>query len=379
MLTTPRRKLLKASSSTPFSRSPHRSCQLWCTTCLTATGTSHSHLHDTYPHSHPNHLSSAALASNGEICCAAQTNADGTCNFLDNSDECKHGLRDYKRNYIDEIAKTIRKYCRRVPMALIIEPDSLPNLVTNLENPRCGGRATQTSYKKGIPYAIRKLSHACPRATMYLDAAHGAWLGWQDNQEKFTELVKSLKITKYLRGFTLNVSNYNLLGKRCPSVGFCLHEGNSTHACCEDPCNLIAASNPSHSELNYAMALHGTMTKLIPKFEPHMIIDTSRNAVAPREACSSWCNARGAGAGALPTVHTDYPEVVDAYMWVKIPGASDGCTEQLPDGGGKCPRFDKACASDDSIGSEPGEPRCPEAGDWFDYQAKMLARNAKFD
>jgi cellulase/cellobiase CelA1 len=60
---------------------------------------------------------------------------------------------------------------------------------------------------------------------------------------------------------------------------------------------------------------------------------------------------------------------------VKTPGESDGCTEELPLGG-KCPRFDSDCASIDSIGSKTGEPRAPEAGKWFDYQIKMLARNA---
>ena len=34
------------------------------------------------------------------------------------------------------------------------------------------------------------------------------------------------------------------------------------------------------------------------------------------------------------------------------------------------------CASPDSIGTQGGEPRCPEAGLWFDYQIKQLAKNA---
>jgi len=33
----------------------------------------------------------------------------------------------------------------------------------------------------------------------------------------------------------------------------------------------------------------------------------------------------------------------------------------------------------DSIGSRPGEPRAPEAGVWFDFQIKMLAKNAKME
>ena len=35
------------------------------------------------------------------------------------------------------------------------------------------------------------------------------------------------------------------------------------------------------------------------------------------------------------------------------------------------------CGSSDSIGSESDEPYAPEAGQWFDYQIKQLAENAK--
>ena len=59
-------------------------------------------------------------------------------------------------------------------------------------------------------------------------------------------------------------------------------------------------------------------------------------------------------------------------LWLKTPGESDGCTQILPDGA-TCPRFDADCASQDSLGSWPGEPRAPEAGQWFDYQVKQLA------
>ena len=58
---------------------------------------------------------------------------------------------------------------------VVIEPDSLPNLATNLENPRCGNLATQAAYKRGIAYAVRKLHEEAPHATLYLDAGHGGW------------------------------------------------------------------------------------------------------------------------------------------------------------------------------------------------------------
>lgn len=42
-------------------------------------------------------------------------------------------------------------------------------------------------------------------------------------------------------------------------------------------------------------------------------------------------------------------------------------------------RYDSACASADSIGSDQDEPRAPEAGQWFDYAIKQLASNAVWE
>ena len=69
-------------------------------------------------------------------------------------------------------------------------------------------------------------------------------------------------------------------------------------------------------------------------------------------------------------------ETADAYFWLKTPGESDGCSQTLPDGS-LCARFDASCASADSLGSGPGEPAAPEAGEWYDFQMKQLARNAQ--
>ena len=115
---------------------------------------------------------------------------------------------------------------------------------------------------------------------------------------------------------------------------------------------------------------------LQPSADARVIIDTGRNGVADERAdCSNWCNIRGAGVGQLPTHATANASFIDAYFWLKTPGESDGCTQTLPDGG-TCARFDSMCASPDSIGTKGGEPRCPEAGKWFDFQIKQLAKNA---
>ena len=128
--------------------------------------------------------------------------------------------------------------------------------------------------------------------------------------------------------------------------------------------------------MNYAAGLVAAAGAVLG-MDAHVIIDTGRNGVASeREECANWCNPRNAGAGVASTADTANPDMIDAYFWLKTPGESDGCTQELPDGTA-CPRFDKMCGSSDAIGTASGEPRSPEAGHWFDYQVKQLALNAQ--
>ena len=147
-------------------------------------------------------------------------------------------------------------------------------------------------------------------------------------------------------------------------------------ACCgEDPCKLLPLGNGGPTELSYATSLQRHFLGRL-NWKPRFVIDTGRNGNREqRSRCSSWCNVRGAGAGHVATLNTGATDVVDAFWWLKTPGESDGCTERLP-GGGRCPRFDEACQGDDAIGGRAYEPRAPEAGDWFAFQALQLARNA---
>eukprot|EP00054_Salpingoeca_dolichothecata_P036528 m.7764 g.7764 ORF g.7764 m.7764 type:complete len:499 (-) comp6799_c0_seq1:77-1573(-) len=315
-----------------------------------------------------------AKASNGEICC--NPNPDGTCNY-DEGGDCSAGIEDYKTNYIAPLAATINKTCGKVPLVLVIEPDSLPNLATNQGDPHCGNSATMAAYQQGIPYAIKTLAAACPSAIMYLDAAHGGWLGWEDNLSRFASYVSQLQIAQYLRGYSTNVANYQPLGIQCQEVGWCLNGQHQSDPCCADPCKLEGQYNPANNELNYVTELASELGKIVPDHDPHFIVDTGRNGVTDmRQDCANWCNIRGSGIGTLPTTNTSLPSLIDAFMWLKTPGESDGCTQTLPNGG-SCARFDSFCGSEDSIGSRAGEPRAPEAGKWFDYMVKMLAANRK--
>jgi len=60
----------------------------------------------------------------------------------------------------------------------------------------------------------------------------------------------------------------------------------------------------------------------------HVVVDTSRNGLGPLLSNSgytgpSWCNPPGRALGATPTSSTGVTGV-DAYLWIKTPGSSDG-------------------------------------------------------
>ena len=232
-----------------------------------------------------------AKASNGEICCKYK--ADGTCDYTDVTDaQCRAGLKEYKEEYIDQIAAVLRKYSGQLPIVLVIEPDSLPNLSTNQDDLRCGNSATKSAYKRGVSGAVKALAAADPHAAIYLDAGHGGWLGWKNNMQDYVTTIRSLDVADHIRGFASNVAGYQYLGKACSTYDYCLGGQHNDDECCADPCGLISKWNPSQNQLNYALHLREAMSKGIPGFIPHMIIDTGRNGVADMRTgpfCTAWC------------------------------------------------------------------------------------------
>ncbi|MFF8590721.1 glycoside hydrolase family 6 protein [Streptomyces sp. NPDC015220] len=67
----------------------------------------------------------------------------------------------------------------------------------------------------------------------------------------------------------------------------------------------------------------------------HFVIDTSRNGNGPYTQGDSderWCNPPGRALGEAPTTRTADP-LVDAYLWVKRPGESDGTCRGGPKAG----------------------------------------------
>jgi cellulose 1,4-beta-cellobiosidase len=99
----------------------------------------------------------AALASNGELSLA-------------------NGGEALYRGYIQSIRDILVEY-PEITVVLVIEPDSLGNMITNSAVPKCQGAAA--AYKSLTIHAIKQLS--LPNVTMYVDGGHGGWLGWPAN------------------------------------------------------------------------------------------------------------------------------------------------------------------------------------------------------
>ncbi len=211
------------------------------------------------------------------------------------------GEARYRTEFIDPIAAQLAAHpTQRV--AIIVEPDSLPNVATNLNVPRC--KASEQAYRHSIAYAVKKLS--LPNVSVYLDAAHAGWLGWDGNRMAiatiFKEVLTEAGGVDKIRGFSTNVSNYNVV------------KG--------DDGKKMEPSNPCPDELTYVEALAETFES-VGITGKGFIIDTSRDGRGGiRSKWGSWCNVKGAGLGerprAAPAAH------VDAYYWVKPPGESDG-------------------------------------------------------
>ena len=89
------------------------------------------------------------------------------------------------------------------------EPDSLANLITNMNVAKCSG--AKTTYLELTNYAITKL--ALPNVSMYLDGGHGGWLGWPANigpaATMYGKVFTDAGSPPQLRGLAVNTANYN--------------------------------------------------------------------------------------------------------------------------------------------------------------------------
>ncbi|KAF2478328.1 putative 1,4-beta-D-glucan cellobiohydrolase C [Lindgomyces ingoldianus] len=265
----------------------------------------------------------SALASNGELSLA------------------NNGATLYQ-GYIDSIAAQIKAF-PDVFFVLVIEPDSLANLVTNLNVQKCAN--AESAYKTLTVYALKTLN--LKNVVMYMDAGHAGWLGWPANIDPaaklFAQIYSDAGKPAAVRGLATNVANYNAW-----SISTC----------------------PSYTQGNQVCDEKSYINKFAPLlqaqgFPAHFIMDTSRNGVQPtkQQAWGDWCNVIGTGFGIRPTTVTPDP-LLDAFVWVKPGGECDGTSNS------SAVRYDAHCGYADAL--QPA----PEAGTWFEAYFEQLLVNA---
>ncbi|KAH6648452.1 glycoside hydrolase family 6 protein [Truncatella angustata] len=254
-------------------------------------------------------------------------------------------LDTYKTQYIDPIVEIINAN-PNTAFALVIEPDSLPNLVTNSDLTTCQNSAA--GYREGVAYALKSLN--LPNVVQYLDAGHGGWLGWDANltpgAKELASAYTSAGSPSQFRGISTNVAGWNSWDAE---PGEFANDADGQY-------------NKAQNEEKYVTLFGAALaTAGMPN---HAIVDTGRNGVQGlRDAWGDWCNVDGAGFGVRPTADTG-AELADAFVWVKPGGESDGTSDS------SATRYDSFCGLSDAF--QPS----PEAGTWNQAYFEMLLENA---
>lgn len=159
---------------------------------------------------------------------------------------------------------------------VILEPDAVPGA-------DCLPQAGREERFGLLRDAVQVLKSA--HAVVYLDAGNSRWKSPAEVAARLREAGIDAA-----DGFALNVSNYQ-----------------------------STAANVTYGD---------QLSKLVGG--KHYIVDTSRNGAGG--AGGQWCNVAGQALGATPTTNTGRA-LVDAYLWVKQPGESDGTCNGGPRAG----------------------------------------------
>jgi len=153
---------------------------------------------------------------------------------------------------------------------VVVEPDALAQL-------NCAPELVRDERLTLIAYAVNQFAAKAPNVQVYIDAGHPFWVSADE---------MALRLTKAgiasARGFSLNVSNY-----------------------------VTTADNKVYG--TYLSTLLGGK---------QFVIDTSRNGNGPADD-RQWCNPRGRALGESSRL-TPSNGLIDAFLWIKYPGESDG-------------------------------------------------------
>ena len=168
--------------------------------------------------------------------------------------------------------------------AVVLEPDALAAM-------DCLSASDQQLRVSLLKFAVQTLG-AKGGISVYIDAGHP---GWQSATTMATRLVNAG--ISLAQGFSLNVSNF------------------------------IGTSD----NVSYGSQISALVSG------KHFIVDTGRNGVGPTSDYQ-WCNPAGRALGTQPTTSTGNT-LVDAFLWIKTPGESDGACNGAPAAGTWMPEY----------------------------------------
>lgn len=290
---------------------------------------------------------------------------------------------------------------------VLVEPDALANLPSDCGYPSTVNSTQLTANRyTQINYAVTALEGQ-PQTFVYLDAGNSAWHAVGDmaarlatagvfQAQGFFSNVSNYRLSNYETHFATWISQCLAFGTNPADGGWRLGHYNYCASQYYSPDGQVDPNNIAtwtYSDQWYTSSL-GTA---IPT--THFVVDTSRNGQGPLDASvyaaapynqpaavvgtiasGSWCNPPGRGLGTPSTANTGVP-LLDAYLWVKTPGQSDGTC----DAAGGARAWDYAAYA---LGGWPTDPTAqslfdplwglddPTAGAWFPQQALQLAKKA---
>ncbi|MCK1821361.1 glycoside hydrolase family 6 protein [Streptomyces sp. XM83C] len=178
---------------------------------------------------------------------------------------------DAYREWIEGVAKGIGDR----PATVILEPDAVLHLVDGCTPDEF--HEERYDLLKGAVESLKKLKNT----KVYLDAGNAGW----GHPDQIHEPLRWAGIDR-ADGFAVNVSNFYT----------------------------------TEASIAYGKQLSAKVGG------KHFVVDTSRNGNGPYmggDTDERWCNPPGRALGEPPTTKTADP-LVDAYLWVKRPGESDG-------------------------------------------------------
>jgi endoglucanase len=194
---------------------------------------------------------------------------------------------DTYRRWLEGVAQGIAD--RRA--TVILEPDAVIHAVDG-----CTPQAYLEERYALLSYAVNRLK-ALPHTAVYLDAGNAGWV--HDPGELAGPLIRAG--LRQADGFALNTSNF-----------------------------YSTSANAAYGH---------RLSKALGQPPTHFVVDTSRNGLGPLPGGGqSWCNPPGRALGTPPTTHTGDP-LIDAYLWIKHPGDSDGPCRAGPAAGTWWPSY----------------------------------------